>query len=211
MNRNLSLIILHHLMLVLGIYIYGFNIWVAIPIFFLSMMWAKLVGSDIMHFYFSHGEYQDSIKSYFYTFLTICTGLGSPISFSANHRQHHKYSDTEKDPHSPAHIGWFRVYFLMFAPQKISPRLIADFARSKFQKKAHKYWFQMHIATIIILALIDPRLLFFVLSPFIIYQFHVISATSVLAHTGGEHKNVPLLSLLCWWGWNHADHHNYSK
>ena len=80
MNRNLLLIILHHLALLVGIAVYGFNIWIAIPIFFLSMMWAKLVGSDIMHFYFSHGEYKDSIKSYFYTFLTICTGLGSPIS-----------------------------------------------------------------------------------------------------------------------------------
>ena len=209
MNKNLLLILSHHLALILGIVIYGFNVWIAIPVFFLSMYWAKFVGSDVMHFYFAHGKYKDCIKSYFYTFLTLCTGLGSPISFSASHRQHHKFTDTEKDPHSPHHIGWKRVYFLDWEPQTISPRLIADFVRSKFQKLVHKYWFSAHITIIVLLAIIDIRLVCFLLSPFVMYSFHNASAINVLAHLDGTSKNVPLMKVINWWGWNHGDHHDY--
>ena len=209
MNRNLALITAHHIALVAGVAFYGFNIYAAIIIFFASMMWAKWVGSDIMHFYFAHGKYKDCNKSYFYTLLTLCTGLGSPISFSASHRQHHKFVDTEKDPHSPEHIGWKRVYFLDWEPQSINPRLIADFARSKFQKWAHKNWFSAHIFIVAILAFIEPRLVCFVLSPFVMYSFHNASAVNVLAHLGGESKNVPLMKIINWWGWDHGDHHDY--
>jgi stearoyl-CoA desaturase (delta-9 desaturase) len=209
MNRNLALITAHHIALVLGILFYGFNIWVAIVVFFASMLWAKFVGSDIMHFYFAHGKYKDNIKSYFYTLLTLCTALGSPISFSASHRQHHKFVDTEKDPHSPEHIGWKRVYFLDWEPQNINPRLIADFARSKFQKWVHKHWFELHLIIVATLAAFDPRLVCFVLSPFVMYSFHNASAVNVLAHLGGESKNVPLMKIINWWGWDHGDHHDY--
>ena len=32
------------------------------------------------------------------------------ISYCAYHN-HHKNSDTEKDPHSPKHVNWFRIIF----------------------------------------------------------------------------------------------------
>jgi stearoyl-CoA desaturase (delta-9 desaturase) len=171
------------------------------------MLWAKYVGSDIMHFYFAHSKYKDNAQSYFYTFLTLCTALGSPISFSASHRQHHKFVDTDKDPHSPHVIGWKRVYFLNWESQTISPRSIADFARSKFQKQVHKHWFKLHIVIVILFAAIDPRFVCFMLSPFVMYSFHTASAINVFAHLDGKSKNVPRMKILNWWGWNHGDHH----
>ena len=69
MNKNLLLITLHHLALIIGIAVYGFNIWIAIAVFFASMLWAKFVGS-IMHF-IAHGKYKDNIKSYFMMRLCI--------------------------------------------------------------------------------------------------------------------------------------------
>jgi hypothetical protein len=68
MSKNQLLILLHHISLIAGLLYYGFNIWYTIPIFFISMLWAKFVGSDIMHFYFAHGTYKDCPKSYFYTY-----------------------------------------------------------------------------------------------------------------------------------------------
>ena len=165
LNKSQTFILLHHISLIVGIAMYGFQWQWAIVVFLFGMFWAWLVGHNIIHYYFSHGKYKDSLKSYFYTFLSLTSGLGSPISFSASHRQHHKYSDTEKDPHSPHHIGWKRVYFLNWEPQNITPRLIADFARSKFQKWVHRHWYKLHIAIVLVIALIDLRLLFFALSP----------------------------------------------
>jgi len=209
LNKSQTFILLHHISLIVGIAMYGFQWQWAIVVFLFGMFWAWLVGHNIIHYYFSHGKYKDSLKSYFYTFLSLTSGLGSPISFSASHRQHHKYSDTKKDPHSPHHIGWKRVYFLDWEPQNITPRLIADFARSKFQKWVHRHWYKLHIAIVLVIAVIDLRLLFFALSPGVLYSFHSASLTNTLSHIGGVHRNVQFLKPLAWWGWNHADHHNY--
>lgn len=209
-KKNLILIIIHHIVLASAIVYYGFDIWVALAILFLSMMWSKVVGSDIMHFYFAHSRYKDSLKSYFYTFLTLFSGLGSPLSYAVTHRQHHKYVDTEEDPHSPEIIGWKRVYFLDWKPQRISPRLIEDFSRSKFQKVIHRHYFKIHVTLLALFLAIDLRIVCFLLSPFIIYSFHNAGAVNVLGHLGGESKNVPLLRVINWWrGWDHGDHHNY--
>lgn len=209
MNKSQFFILFHHISLLIGIAIYGFDWMVAIAVFFFGMFWAWLVGHNIIHYYFSHGKYKDNLKSYFYTFLSLTSGLGSPISFSASHRQHHRFVDTEKDPHSPAYIGWARVYFLAWEPQNINPRMISDFARSKFQKWVHKNWYKLHIAIVAVLFLIDPRLVFFALSPGVLYSFHSASLTNTFSHMNGSPVNVHFLKPLAWWGWNHADHHNY--
>ena len=208
-NRNQLLILAHHLSIVIGLVYFGFNLWYATGVFFISMMWAKFVGSDVMHFYFAHGKYTDSFKSYFFTFLTLCTALGSPLSFSASHRQHHAHTDTTLDPHSPAIIGWANVYFLNWKSQKISPTIIKDFVRSKFQKWIHKYWIESHLVIIFVLGLIDIKLVCFMISPFVVYTFHIASLTNTLSHKYGVPRNATELRLLSWWGWNHADHHNY--
>jgi fatty-acid desaturase len=211
LSKNQILILSHHISIIAGIYIYGFDVLIALCVFTLSVLWANLVGSKIMHFYFSHRTYKDSLKSYFYTLLVIFTGLGSPISFVASHRQHHKYADTENDPHSPTQIGPWRVYFLFWKRQKISPRMISDIVRSKFQKWVHKNWFVGHILLSFIFFMVNPILLFFVISPFVVYTFHNASSTNVFSHMSGKSKDLPLMKLLNWWGWDHNVHHNYDR
>ena len=208
LNKSQIFILLHHISLAIGLAMYGFQWQWAIVVFLFSMFWAWIVGNNINHYYFAHATYKDSLKSYFYTFLCLTSGLGSPLSFSASHRQHHKYTDTEKDPHSPHHIGWKRVYFLDWAPQNISRRIIRDFVKSKFQIWVHKHWYQLHIGIVILIALIDLRLLFFGLSPGVLYSFHSGSLTNTLSHIGGEHRNVWYLRPFIWWGWAHGDHHS---
>ena len=209
MNKGQIIVLFHHVFLMLGLFAYGFNIWYALIIFFASMLWAWQVGSNVMHFGFAHKRYKDTLKNKFFALLTLVTGLGSPLSFVASHRQHHKYSDTEKDPHSPDHIGWKRVYFLDWEPQSINPRMLKDWITSKFQKKLHKNFFYYHCLLVIIAFIIDPRLLFFVISPFVIYTFHVGSLQNTLPHMGGVVKNVPIMALIAPWAWRHGDHHSY--
>lgn len=66
------------------------------------------------HRYFSHRTYK---TSRFFQFLLALLGTSAaqqgPLWWSAHHRYHHKYSDTEDDVHSPsvhgfwwAHFGW---------------------------------------------------------------------------------------------------------
>lgn len=66
------------------------------------------------HRYFSHRTYKTSRIFQFILGLwgTAC-GQQGPLWWAAHHRHHHKYSDTDKDIHSPilrgfwwAHVGW---------------------------------------------------------------------------------------------------------
>ncbi len=66
------------------------------------------------HRYFAHRTYKTNRA--FQLFLAIggCTAWQQgPLWWAAHHRKHHRYSDTELDPHTPlkgfwwSHVGWF--------------------------------------------------------------------------------------------------------
>ena len=66
------------------------------------------------HRYFSHRTYKTSRWFQFVlAFLAQTSSQRGALWWAAHHRDHHKYSDTERDPHSPirwgfwhAHVGW---------------------------------------------------------------------------------------------------------
>jgi stearoyl-CoA desaturase (delta-9 desaturase) len=66
------------------------------------------------HRYFAHRSYKTSRT---FQFLLAALGCGAmqkgPLWWAAHHREHHRYSDTPEDPHSPrsasfwwSHMGW---------------------------------------------------------------------------------------------------------
>lgn len=90
---------------------------------------------------------------------TIGSGL-SPIVWVAVHREHHRFPDTEKDPHSPLHVGFLNVQFRSQTVPKI--KYVPDLLRSKFHTTLHQYHWAINLIVIVILALIDPRSLLYV-------------------------------------------------
>jgi fatty-acid desaturase len=209
LNVTQRILLFHHLAIIAGIMYYGFNIYYALIILVCSIAWAYFVGHKGMHIYLAHHEYKDNLKSYMYTIGALVSGVGSPMMFSVAHRQHHKYPDTEKDPHSPAHIGWFNVWVLNYNSQYISVKLIKDFLKSKFQVFMNRHWGKLTVLMITILALIDPRLVCFVVSPFSVYTFHGASAINVFGHLHGEPRDSK--EVLFWnpWDTKHKEHHEW--
>ena len=81
----------------------------------LALYYVRMFGlSAGYHRYFSHRTYKTSRP-----FRFVLAWLGSTAAqkgvlwWAATHREHHRYSDTERDPHSPvergfwwAHVGW---------------------------------------------------------------------------------------------------------
>jgi len=66
------------------------------------------------HRYFSHRSFKTGRT---FQFVLACLGCSAaqkgPLWWTAHHREHHRYSDTPDDPHSPrmrgwwwAHVGW---------------------------------------------------------------------------------------------------------
>jgi stearoyl-CoA desaturase (delta-9 desaturase) len=83
---------------------------VLFAILFVSRMWFITAG---YHRYFAHRAYRTS--RFFQFVLAFGGGTAAQqgaLWWAANHRDHHRYTDTERDPHTPqkgfwwSHIGW---------------------------------------------------------------------------------------------------------
>lgn len=71
------------------------------------------------HRYFSHRAYRTSRVSQFAMAVLGCTaGQRGPIWWAAHHREHHAASDTERDPHSPLHQGFFFSHCCWFLTRR---------------------------------------------------------------------------------------------
>lgn len=81
--------------------------------FFLFYLWHGMGITVGYHRLLAHRSYQcNKLFEYFWILGGYFAYQGSPIWWSAIHRAHHKYSDTDLDPHSPkkgiywALVGW---------------------------------------------------------------------------------------------------------
>lgn len=92
---------------------------------------------------------------YLGTILATFSLTGSSITWIAIHRKHHRYADTPDDPHSPDHLGFWRVqFFTAFAP--VEGRYAVDLMRSKFHSWMHKNYIAINLVVLISLLIIDP-------------------------------------------------------
>lgn len=110
-KQTMRLVVIHSLVLL--VYWTGTSkLALLLTLFF--FVWRGFALSISYHRYFSHRSFKTSRVFQFLLALggSICMQRGA-LWWAANHRLHHQYSDTEKDPHSPvahgfwfAHIGW---------------------------------------------------------------------------------------------------------
>ncbi len=132
---------------------------------------------------------------------------GSAITWVAVHRQHHVYSDTEKDPHSPEHKGWFYAHFLsMFS--EVDLRRVTHLLRDKFYIFQHRFYFEMNFIYACILYGIDPMAVIYAwLFPAMLLWNGGSSIVS-LSHRNGKVNNDISLALLVWGEGYHKNHHD---
>jgi stearoyl-CoA desaturase (Delta-9 desaturase) len=69
----------------------------------------------VYHRYFSHNSYKTSrVFQFILAFLGATAMQKGPLWWAAHHRNHHRYSDTEKDIHSPKQKGFWYSHMLWF-------------------------------------------------------------------------------------------------
>ncbi|KJE93881.1 fatty-acid desaturase [Capsaspora owczarzaki ATCC 30864] len=65
------------------------------------------------HRYFSHMTFQTSRAFQFFLAFMAETSVQQGVCWwAAHHRQHHRQCDTEKDPHSPSRLGFWKSHML---------------------------------------------------------------------------------------------------
>lgn len=157
----------------------------------------------------------------------ITAGQGSPVFWVGIHRgYHHRYSDKDKDAHSPQH-GLLHSYILwMFKRDSTSlwglaPRSILDFFKDKDMEFAHRHYILIFWITHLSLALINFQLWLYLLGFASFVTLHSFLAQTSLTHikklgyknysTNDNSVNVPWLFPLilgeCW----HNNHHGEGR
>jgi stearoyl-CoA desaturase (delta-9 desaturase) len=175
------------------------------------------------HRYLSHKSFKmPRWLEYLFTFFGCMGGTGSSIGWVAIHRQHHKHSDNENDPHSPRHQGW-KVLFPSYITNG-NKFTIRDLITNKYHFFLHKYYFLILISWGLLLSLFFglPGFIFLFCMP-IVCQVWVSVLSNYVNHSEwfpGGYKNFNikddsinhfLIALISWGeGW-HNNHHNNTR
>jgi stearoyl-CoA desaturase (delta-9 desaturase) len=228
---NILFILGYHLFLAIALPIYFFQhapsgalIGISIALVFISGL-AVTAG---YHRLYSHLTYKASpiVEPFLLFFASVAT-QGSALQWCHDHRLHHAFIDTEKDPYSIKKGFWHAHILWMFHKTRdIDPKVVSDLLRSKLLVFQHKYYALCMIASNLIVFLAVGWLLNDYWGAFLFAWWgrlfalhHTTWCINSLAHTWGthhysrEHSAVDnyFISLLTYGEGYHNYHHTFSQ
>jgi stearoyl-CoA desaturase (delta-9 desaturase) len=182
-------------------------LWILPMLFFTFWM---LMGVTVgMHRLFCHMAFRTS--SFWHTVFAIFGTLalyGSTVQWPAMHASHHKYSDTDKDPH---YTGWRYLFWKKNRPTIFNRRVVLRMYRNPLHRFLHGYYILVLAATVAGLLMVGGpfALLFCYLIPLGWLHF-VGSVHQVFAHGQDGPRDQWWLEFLMWTGgeWLHGHHHD---
>jgi stearoyl-CoA desaturase (delta-9 desaturase) len=159
----------------------------------ISFLIFGIIGANAgYHRYFSHKSYETTKPvRWIMAIIGTLSTLGSIISWVAVHRYHHINADTEKDPHSPRHIGWVKSYTYDWKRAEISKKFIRDLVEDPLIVFLHRHYFKVIFFYIAMLFLVDPMLIIFAYCIPATGCLNGVSSVTVIGHIHG-YKNHPV-------------------
>lgn len=212
--------IFNHLLAILGlILIIQSNSYYWLVYSYLMYIIIGMLGVNIgLHRYLSHRSFKTGIKrDIFLKYISILSGLGSPIVWVAMHRHHHATSDTDKDIQAPKNIGFLRAWFLHYKTASFSPSTVRDVISCRHNKFIHKHYFKILFFIYTTISLINPLYTIYLFAIPAVLCFHGAAALGVLNHTFGykvattkdnSYNNILASIVSLGEGW-HNYHHAY--
>jgi stearoyl-CoA desaturase (delta-9 desaturase) len=193
----------------------------AVALFFVTFfgrMWAVTAG---YHRYFSHRSFRmNRFWGAVLAFAGTTAAQKGPLWWAAHHRNHHRYSDTERDIHSPKKGFWWShvVWILCDKYNKSDQSLIRDFSTYPEMRFIDKYdWigpWALGITCFLVGGWSGLVVGFFAST---VLLWHSTFTINSLAHVWGRRvyetedtsRNNPYLAVLTGGeGW-HNNHHRY--
>jgi stearoyl-CoA desaturase (delta-9 desaturase) len=189
----------------------------------LALYWGRMFFvTGGYHRYFSHRSYKTSrVFQFIIALIATSSTQKGVLWWAANHRHHHRYSDTEEDLHSPSfggflwsHIGWI----LSNRYDDTRYELIGDFAKFPELRWLNKYFLVPPVALGVLMFLIGswPLLIWgYCISTVLLWHssFTINSLTHLFGkrryQTTDSSRNSAILALVTMGeGW-HNNHHHY--
>jgi stearoyl-CoA desaturase (delta-9 desaturase) len=141
--------------------------WIGIPVLLWYGSWVHIIGAVLMytlyggagvsltfHRILSHAAFKlNPVLRKIMITIASFANVGSPITWVAVHRAHHRFVDTERDPHSPHHMPfWYMMFGTMYS--QVSVKFTVDLLRDPFCRFIHKYYFAVQLPWIVLLFLL---------------------------------------------------------
>jgi stearoyl-CoA desaturase (delta-9 desaturase) len=196
----------------------------AIVLCFLTYFWRMFGITGGYHRYFAHRSYKTSRVMQFVIAWLGCSSLQKgPLWWASHHRQHHRFSDTPDDPHSPhvTSFWWSHVGWILSADHVDTPlHVIRDWAKFPELRWLDRWHWVPGIALAVLCWLIggwSGLVCGFVISTVLVY--HATFAINSLTHlvgkrryaTSDDSRNNWLLAIITLGeGW-HNNHHHYQS
>lgn len=202
----LSAQIIAHLSIIPMI-MYG-EIWMWLVALFVYFLNGCLGMTMTYHRLLSHRSWNPPkwVEYLFTLFATI--GLtGSAIAWVGIHREHHKHTDTDKDPHSPSFKGWLYAHFFsMFS--EVKPRYVIDLMKTKFYIWQHSYYFEINLVYGALLYIIDPFAVVYAWLIPAVLLWHGGAVIVSTSHRGKNQHNDLIFAITTWGEGYHKEHHD---
>jgi fatty-acid desaturase len=152
-KRFFYLVLISHISFFL-VLIYGSFLQIFLTVLLFAII--TLFSSTILyHRYISHRSWNcPEWYRVIFSIVGIFSFTGTPITRTLAHRNHHRYADTEKDSHSPKHLGILGTYFPMLHEKKLNPIMVRDLLHDKLYAFIHRYYLTIIIATVLVSLLV---------------------------------------------------------
>jgi len=209
---------------IVGLFYFDISL-LAVAVVTVTYVLYSCIGLGMMyHRYWTHRsfEFKNFYLKWILTWFGLMTGRGSIIGWVHVHREHHRYSDTEKDPHITNMSIW-RIFFPVISDQGtiINKRLIKDLL-TKDQLDINKYYVLLIFSWISVLILFDPWLAYFawfvpvfltnvIWNTFILYGHSKSTGYKNYNNNDNSSNNWIFSLLILGEGWHNNHHHNPSN
>lgn len=170
------------------------------------------IGNNLaMHRYFTHNQFTVSkpIECLFVWFSSMGM-FGSPSSYAIPHLIHHRYPDTDLDPHGPS-AGLKSIIYYYHRNQNLQSATLFSRRILELTKRygwLHKYYGIWIVANLTILALLGTKVFVFCWLLPASLSLWAVSISIYLQHWPNKPSNNSYYTLFGWGEGLHKNHHD---
>ena len=213
-KQFLKVIVPVHILFLLFLLILPINTTVLV-VFVASYILIYPLSYNMYHRYWAHRQFDMTVLwQRIFAVMGLFALTGDPIGYSSTHRIHHRYSDTDQDPHSPMHGFWHAFILWMFKPRNDTRQLLnaKDLLKDDFLMWLMKHQNKVVWGILIVAGIISEYILFGLLMAMVVVFFLEMCSNSFLSHWGthGPYNNY-LYSYLSGSSLHVAHHNNMIK
>jgi stearoyl-CoA desaturase (delta-9 desaturase) len=183
--------------------------YITIPTIIVSqIIYSGFCGTVLFHRVATHKNDINPIAEKVLILLSWLGATSSALAWAGAHRKHHRYSDTDKDPHSPIKMGKFRAYWQLSNNDNDIIRYVPDLLRKPWYVFQHKHYFFVLYAIHLVGLLLLPLYVYWMLLvvPAFLMWFSGSIVNCFCHDQSGPTNNVFLSVLLVGEGM-HLHHH----